>query len=124
MNDIINALSWIDSVATVVWIVLILIMLIILKNLHSNFGWQDKTLKFGIILLVIVIAYPLYTRFFLQLEIGFIGNIATLVMTLIYQKRIKAKEMREAKWLWPQVIWLCVASIYVGLMLIEDHIIH
>ncbi|MBT8256836.1 MAG: hypothetical protein KJO49_00070 [Bacteroidia bacterium] len=124
MEKIINSLSWIDSAATIVWIVLILIMLIIIKNLHSNFGWQDRTLKFGLILLLVVVAYPLYTRFFLQLEIGFIGNIATLIMTLIYMKRIRVKKMKEAQWLWPQIIWICLVSIYLASMLIEDHIVH
>ncbi len=124
MEKIIDSLSWIDSAATIVWIVLILIMLIIIKNLHSNFGWQDRTLKFGLILLLVVVAYPLYTRFFLQLEIGFIGNIATLIMTLIYMKRIRVKKMKEAQWLWPQIIWICLVSIYLASMLIEDHIVH
>ena len=124
MQKIIESLSWIDSVAAIVWIGLILILLIVLKNLHAGYGWKDKALRLGIILLVVILAYPLYTGFILQLEIGFIGNIAALLMTLSLRKQLGNRSRRESRWLWPQIIWLSIASIYVAMMLIEDHFIH
>ena len=124
MQKIIESLSWIDSVAAIVWIGLILILLIILKNLHAEYGWKDKALRLGIILLVVILAYPLYTGFILQLEIGFIGNIAALIMTLSLRKKLGNRSRKESRWLWPQIIWLSIASIYVAMMLIEDHFIH
>ncbi|MBT8271745.1 MAG: hypothetical protein HKO90_07505 [Flavobacteriaceae bacterium] len=124
MQKFIEAMSWIDHVATIVLIGLILILLVIVKNLHSEYGWNDKALNLGIILLVIILAYPLYTGFILQLEIGFIANIASLILTLSLRKKLMSRSRRENQWLWPQIIWLCIASVYIGAMLIEDHLVH
>ena len=124
MQKIIEALSWIDTIAAIVWIGLILILLIILKNLHTIYGWKDRALKQGIILLIIIVAYPLYTSFFLQLEIGFIGNIVALILTLSLKKKLTQRSRKESRWLWPQIIWLALASVYVALMLLQDYVIH
>ena len=99
-------------------------MIVILKNVHGRDGWNDRALRFGIILLIVVLLYPVYTAFAYQLEIGFLGNILTLWLTFRYKSMLRIKPMKENNWLWPQIIWLVIATIYVGLMLTEDHLIH
>ena len=123
MDDFIAALGWIDKIASIVWIGLILVLLVILKNLHSEYGWKDQALGLGIVLLVIILAYPLYTSFFLQLEIGLIANISALLLTLSLRKKLIKRSRKENRWLWPQIIWLCITTFYLALMLIQDYFI-
>ena len=88
MEDIINALSWIDTAAGTVWIVLTIIMFWLLYQVYDRLGSTHPTFYFGIFLLVLVWLYPLYTFLFNQLEVGFAGNILTLVITVMYRKRL------------------------------------
>ncbi|MBT8253093.1 MAG: hypothetical protein HKN00_09560 [Flavobacteriaceae bacterium] len=123
MSEIIAALDWIDSIATIIWLILILIMILILKNIHNLQKWNNPTFKLGIVVLVLVLIYPLLTSFMLQLEIGVVLNIVTLIATLKYKRKLKGSNMNENQWLWPQVIWLCLTTVYVALMLVNDYLI-
>ena len=123
MEKLIEALNWIDAIATVVWIILILIMIVILKNIHNLFGSTNAAFKWGIFLVVIVLIYPVYTSFYYQLEIGFLGNVFTLIITLLYRGKLKVLNMKEHNWLVIQIIWLGITSVYVGLMLVNDYLI-
>lgn len=123
MNDLIDALGFIDQIATIVLIILILILIVVLKNLHTEYGWQDKNLKQTFIILVLMLAYPLYTSLYLQLEIGLAANLIMLFLTLKLIKALKILERKESKWLLPQAIWLSLVSLYVLLMLLQDYLI-
>ena len=124
MEDLLKNLEWINSAATVVWIILIVIQVIVLKNLLNLKLRKHKSFKMGITLLFLVLVYPIYTSFDLQLEIGLLGNLVTLFITIAYQRVLKNLQLKENKWLIPQIVWLLVVTIYVGLMLINDYWIH
>ena len=118
MEDIINALSWIDTVAGTVWIVLTIIMFWLLYQVYDRLGSTHPTFYFGIFLLVLVWLYPLYTFLFNQLEVGFAGNILTLVITVMYRKRLNTLSAKYGKWMIPQIVWLVLATFYVACMLV------
>lgn len=118
MEKIIESLSWIDTIAATVWIVLTIIMFWILYRVYETLGSKHSTFKLGIFLLVLVWLYPLYTFLFNQIEVGFVGNIFTLVVTVIYKKRLKEISNRLSQWMIPQIIWLLIATFYVGCMLV------
>ena len=118
MEDIINALSWIDTIAGTVWIVLTIIMFWLLYQVYEQLGSTHPTFYFGIFLLALVWLYPLYTFLFNQLEVGFAGNILTLVITVMYRKRLNALAIKYGRWMIPQIVWLVVATFYVACMLV------
>lgn len=117
LENIIESLSWIDTIAATVWILLTVIMFWLLYRVYETLGSGHKTFYLGIFLLVIVWLYPLYTFLFNQLEVGFLGNIFTLVVTIIYMNRLKAISAPLSRWMIPQIIWLLIATFYVGCML-------
>ncbi len=118
MEKIINALSWIDTVAGTVWIVLTVIMFWLLYKVYETVGSKHPTFYFGILVLVFVWLYPLYTFLFNQLEVGFMGNIATLVLTVMYMNRLKDAVKDKSRLMIPQIVWLILATFYVGCMLV------
>ena len=118
MEKIINALSWIDTVAGTVWIVLTVIMFWLLYKVYETVGSKHPTFYFGILVLVFVWLYPLYTFLFNQLEVGFMGNIATLVLTVMYMNRLKDVVKDKSRLMIPQIVWLILATFYVGCMLV------
>ncbi len=118
METIIDGLSWIDTIAGTVWIILTVIMFWLLYKVYEVFGSSHPTFYFGIFLLAIVWLYPLYTFFFNQLEVGFAGNIFTLIVTVMYMNRLKQLSLKKSRWMIPQIVWLVVASFYVGCMLV------
>ncbi len=124
MNDVIAVFSFIDQIATIVLIILVLVLLVVLKNLHSDYGWEDKTLRKGTIILVLMLAYPIYTAFLLQLEIGFAANILMLVLSIQLINQLRQRLRKEYGWLWPQAVWLSLVSVYILLMLLQDYLLH
>lgn len=121
-QGIIDKLSWIDSVAGGVWILLTIIMLGMLIKLHRDGYRKDKIFKIGVGLLIFVWLYPLYTGFYQSLIIGEIGNIATLIFTIVYFSALKKKYNLLQNWMIPQIIWLSVATFYVGLMIMNVYL--
>ena len=118
MENIVEALSWIDTIAGTVWIILTVIMFWLLYKVYDALGSKHSTFYFGVFLLAFVWLYPLYTYLFNQLEVGFAGNILTLVFTVMYMNKLKVISRILSRWMIPQIIWLIVATFYVGCMLV------
>ena len=121
MKNILHSLSWIDSAAGAVWILLTLIMIGVLYQIRQRKGSTKKSFYLGLLLLAMVWSYPLYTNFFDALEIGMVGNIFTLLITVIYMMRLKNVSIWLSKFMIPQAIWLSVATFYVGLLLLDKY---
>jgi tryptophan-rich sensory protein len=121
MENIINALSWIDSAAATVWILLTIIMFWLLYKVYDIEGRKHPVFGFGVFLLILVWLYPLYTFLFNQLEVAFIGNLLTLWVTIVYMQKLKKLPVREYKWMIPQIVWIIIATFYVGCMLVEKY---
>jgi tryptophan-rich sensory protein len=121
MENIINALSWIDSAAATVWILLTIIMFWLLYKVYDIEGRKHPVFGFGVFLLILVWLYPLYTFLFNQLEVAFIGNLLTLLVTIIYMQKLKQLPIREYKLMTPQIVWIIIATFYVGCMLLEKY---
>ncbi|MBT8312234.1 MAG: hypothetical protein KJO94_08850 [Eudoraea sp.] len=121
MEELINALSWIDTIAATVWIGLTVIMFWILYKVYGKEGKKHPVFRFGVFLLILVWLYPLYTFVFNQFEVGLVGNLLTLWATYSYRKQLKPLGGNYANWMYPQLIWICLATIYVGLLLINRY---
>lgn len=121
MDTLLNALSWIDTIAATVWIGLTVIMFWILYKVYGKEGKKHPVFRFGVFLLVLVWLYPIYTYFFNQLEVGLAGNLLTLWATISYRNRLKPLGGKMANWMFPQIIWVCLASVYVGLLLLVKY---
>lgn len=121
MENIINALSWIDSAAATVWILLTIIMFWLLYKVYDIEGRKHPVFGFGVFLLILVWLYPLYTFLFNQLEVALIGNLLTLWVTIVYMQKLKKLPVREYKWMIPQIAWIIIATFYVGCMLVEKY---
>ena len=123
MENIINALSWIDSAAATVWILLTIIMFWLLYKVYETEGRNHPVFHFGVFLLVLVWLYPLYTFLFNQLEVAFLGNLITLWATVVYMQKLRKLPIKEFKWMIPQIVWIIIASFYVGCMLVEKYLL-
>jgi len=121
MENIINALSWIDSAAATVWILLTIIMFWLLYKVYDIEGRKHPVFGYGVFLLILVWLYPLYTFLFNQLEVAFIGNLLTLWVTISYMQKLKKLPIKEHKWMIPQIVWIIIATFYVGCMLVEKY---
>lgn len=117
-NTILNNLSWIDSVAGGVWLILSGLLVGILIMIYNRLGISNRYFGAGVLLLMAIWLYPLYTSFYSQLIIGEIGNIATLIATVGFIKLLRKFSVPTSRLLIPQVIWLSMATFYVGLMLV------
>ena len=121
MDDLLNALAWIDTIAATVWIGLTVIMFWLLYKVYAMEGKKHPVFRFGVFLLVLVWLYPLYTFLFNQVEVGLAGNLLTLWATISYRNRLKSMGKNMANWMYPQIIWLCLATIHVSLFLINKY---
>ena len=121
MENIINALSWIDSAAATVWILLTIIMFWFLYKVYDIEGRKHPVFHFGVFLLVLVWLYPLYTFLFNQLEVAFLGNLITLWATVVYMQKLRKLPIKEYKWMIPQIAWIIIATFYVGCMFVEKY---
>lgn len=119
IENTIDALFWIDQIAATVWIILSLIMFWILYQLYALESKEHPVFKFGVFLLVLVWLYPIYTFLFNQIEVGFAGNLITLGVTAVYMKKLKNLPFKKYYLLLLQLFWLVLASVYVGLLLLE-----
>ena len=121
MDNILNALSWIDTIAPTIWIGLTVIMFWILYKVYGKEGRKHPVFRFGVMLLVLVWLYPVYTYAFNQLEVGLAGNLLTLWATISYSKRLNSLDRKMARLMYPQIIWLCMAIVYVGLLVVNKY---
>ena len=116
-SEILNSLSWIDSIAGGVWLVLSSFTVYTLIKVKKKYGIDNSLFQLGLFLLLSIWLYPAYTLFFSNLAIGQIGNIFTLFITLVYLYFLKKAHIPSFKIMLPQVAWLFVAIVYLGLQL-------
>ncbi len=119
INDVIDILSWIDTLAPTIWLGLTVIMFWILYKVHGKEGKKHPVFRFGVFLLVLVWLYPIYTFLFNQLEVSLAGNLVTLWATYSYGKRLTPFGVKYTRWMYPQLVWICLATVYVGLLLVN-----
>ncbi len=113
-------LNWIEYAAGPVWIALTTVMIWVLVMIYRLQGYQNKYFYWGIFLLIIVWLYPLYTAFFKNLLVGEIGNIITLIVTVIYALTLKDLSLVASRLMIPQIIWLTIAAFYTGLLIADS----
>ncbi|TAI48267.1 hypothetical protein [Flagellimonas allohymeniacidonis] len=121
MKEILDYFTWIDFMAAGVWILLSIIMIWILIRVDKLKGRNNPYFYLGLFLLVFVWLYPLYTYLFNQLEVGAAGNLLTLWLTLKYRSRLKEVKQNLHNYLAPQIIWLVLATLYVGLQILVKY---
>lgn len=121
LKQLLDYFTWIDLIAAGVWIVLTVIMIWILYRIHRVMGSKNPYSYLGIFLLVIVWLYPIYTYLFNQLEIGAAGNVFTLLVTLRYGSKLKELKQGLHRYMIPQIIWLIVATLYIGLQILVKY---
>ena len=119
INTWIDNLAWMDTFAPTVWIGLTVIMFWILYKVYGKEGKKHPVFRFGVFLLILVWLYPIYTFFFNQLEVSLAGNLITLWATFSYRHRLAHFGKKYARWMYPQLVWICLATVYVGLLLIN-----
>jgi hypothetical protein len=118
LKDFINSLSWIDNIAAYVWIILSIIMFWLIIKTVRQVGWQNNSVYWQIGLLVFTWMHPAYTSLIKGLAIVEIGNIATLILTVLVFYKLKTQFNSLSNWLVPQIIWISIASLYIGLKLV------
>ena len=121
IENILNELRWIYMVAGGVWVVLTVFMIWVLLEIYKSLGDKNPYFRLGLFLLAIVWLYPVYTGLYQQLEIGFVGNIFTLFITILYMSKVNKISKSLPKWMIPQSIWLTVATFYTGLMIVDKY---
>jgi len=120
MKDFIHSLSWINNIAAPIWIILSIILIWLLFKTVQNVGWQNKNIYWQIGLLVFIWMHPVYTSLFKGDNIVEIGNIATFILTFLVFYKLKIQFKSLAHLLIPQIIWITIASLYIGLKLIVN----
>jgi hypothetical protein len=110
--------SWIDIIAAPVWIILSLVLISIIIKIAKVIGWRNVTFYWLIGLFVFIWLHPFYTSVIKGYAIVEIGNIASLILSVLVFYKLKVQFKNLANWLIPQIIWLIIASIYIGLKLV------
>ena len=117
IQSILEKLYWIDGVAGGVWVLLTVLMFgaIFLISRAEGELWNIYTNRV-LVLLIAVWLYPVFVfgSAFPQL-LGLFGNVFVAALA-IHTIRIVRKSSRAAALLiFPSVIWLGIATLYVGL---------
>ena len=115
--ETISYLGWIDVIGRVIWIFLTALMVVVTFNVYMREGQKSLTFRFGLILIVMIWLYPAYTNFDGNMMLGQIASLLTLVMSVIFLVVIRRHSIRLSTLLIPQVVWLGIASLYLGLQL-------
>ena len=118
LNTIIDHLSWIPTIAGAVWVILSAIFVYVLLQIPSNTAAGTRTIRFGLALLLFIWLYPIYTYIFPGWIVAEVGNIVTLLITLLFVYELRKIAVQDSKWLWPQIAWNFTACVYGGLMLV------
>lgn len=121
VESLLQYLNWIPNLATGVWLVLTGILIYTLLEINKKLDMKQPVFKAGVVLVVLIWLYPLYTRLFYPIEAGFIGNIITLLATFYYYKKLSQSIGHLRVWLWPQLIWISIASFFTLLLLIHKY---
>jgi hypothetical protein len=120
LHNFLAALQWIEEVAAIVWIILSAILVCTLFKTIQQLGWRSKYVYGQIGLLVFMWLHPVYTSIIKAKGIVEIGNIATLILTVLVFYQLKLRFGSMSNWLIPQMVWLAVASLYTGLKLMAS----
>jgi len=120
LHNFLAALQWIEEVAAIFWIILSAILVCTLFKTIQQLGWRSKYVYGQIGLLVFMWLHPVYTSIIKAKGIVEIGNIATLILTVLVFYQLKLRFGSISNWLIPQMVWLAVASLYTGLKLIAQ----
>jgi tryptophan-rich sensory protein len=120
-DTILSYLSWIDGLAGAIWVFLTVLFIISLVEFKRLKGNQNFTFKWGVFVIIMVWLYPIYTfTHDYQLLVGEIGNIFTLLITIVYFILLKKEtSFKLSRLVIPQMTWLSIAIFYAGLMLIS-----
>jgi hypothetical protein len=118
LRDFVKSVSWITNIAAPIWIILSIILIWILFKTVQQVGWYNKFVYWQIGLFIFVWLHPVYTSFLKGDIIVEIGNIVSLILTVLVFYKLKIKFGSISNWLIPQIIWLTIASLYIGLKLI------
>ncbi|MEM6379225.1 MAG: hypothetical protein AAF705_13510 [Bacteroidota bacterium] len=114
---ILDNLSWIDKIAGFVWVILSALLIYLLYTIFQRNGANNRYFITGCSLLIFIWLYPFYTSFFSNLIIGEVGNLLTLLYTVVFIYIIRGDFNPQYKLMYPQIAWLVVATFYVGLQL-------
>jgi len=123
MSKILEYFSWIESVTTLIWVLLTVILAWILAKIYFQTGTQNRYFGIGILLILLIWMFPLYNSHFHNPGIGEIGNVITLMVTVFYKIKLSKYSLQLSKLLIPQLLWLCIAILYHGLLWIDKFLI-
>ena len=121
IDNLLSSLSWIPDYSTGIWLVVTALLVFTLLGVNKELGLENKLFKIGVLLILLIWLYPLYTQLYYPIELGFIGNLITLVVSWWYFMVMRKKMPKLVKWLYPLLIWALLASVYTLLMLIQRY---
>lgn len=110
--NIVEKLHWIDQVVGGVWVVLSLLMIVSAWAVYKQNGF-NRDFWFIIALVAATWTYPLYTLGFQQVP-GLIGNILYIAFAVYAISQVRHSAVFASYLLYPQVVWVSIASIYVA----------
>ena len=113
--------SWIDQAAGFAWVWLSVIMVSLLIRIGQTKGLRNSLFMMGLFLLTVVWLYPFYTGLYTWLITGFFGNIATLILTVMFSKRLRNLSQETPRWMVPQMVWLSLATVHLALLIVVQY---
>lgn len=121
IDQLLSYLNWLPNYATGIWLVLTGILVFTLLQINKQLSIQHPLFKLGVVVIVLIWLYPLYTQLFYPIEVGFIGSLITLAATWIYYKKITQTLAGLSKWLYPVLVWAIISGVYTLLVLISKY---
>jgi len=121
IREILDSINWIDRYAAAIWFFLSLILIGLLLRLYARSGTQSSSFWMGIGLLLLIWLYPLYTAWFKLFELGAVGNTLTLAYAVVFQSKLRKARPKLARWIWPHIIWMFLATLYLGLQIWQKY---
>ena len=115
--EVLNYLTWIETIAGIVWIFLTGLTVVATFKVYMEEGNKSTTFRLGLLLVTIVWLYPAYAGFVGSVLLGEIGTLITLSLTVGYFVKLRKISGKLSRLMIPQTVWLSLASIYLGLQL-------
>lgn len=82
LSELLSYFDWINQIAGGVWVFLSILMIVTILRLRKMGKVTRPAMQTGIVLLIFVWLYPLYTLSFQSMILGEAGNILTLMLTV------------------------------------------
>ena len=114
--SLVDKLRWVDQIVIGVWVALSLLMFISAWIVYQERGF-NREFWYIIALVIATWTYPLYTLGF-KLIPGLVGNILYVVFTVLVITQVKQSSAIASYLLYPIVLWVTFATIYVILQLL------